>query len=90
MFAAGGIHYALGAIFSLWDPPWVPRPHFFTTEIGEDVGPSLRIGKAEFIWSQADNVAVLKMNLGGMVWKTAGPLPVVLLIPKGQKVSGDW
>lgn len=50
MFAAGGVHYAHGAMLSLWDPPWVSGPHVSATEVGVDVIPSLCIGKTELIW----------------------------------------
>ena len=88
MFVGAGIHYALGAIFALWDPGRVPRPLLIATVVGEDVVPRLRVGIAEFIWSQADHVAVLAVNPGGVLLQESEQLPVVLPTPTGQKVTG--
>lgn len=90
MFTAGGVHDALGAVLSLWDSLRMPRPHFFAAEIGEDAVPCLRIGKAEFVRSQTDNVAVLAMDFRSVMWKATRPLPVILSTPKDQKAAENW
>lgn len=77
----GSVHDTLGTVLALRHPSGMSRPLLSSRDLSEYVDPSLLIGEAKLIWSDADNFAKPGMNLGRFLRQTTTPLPVILHSP---------
>jgi hypothetical protein len=78
MISSGSIHDTLRTTLALRNSPRMPGPLLSARDFGKNVSPSCLVGETEIIGSDANNIAVLGVNFGGILGEAAGPLPVVL------------